>query len=54
MKPLLLIALAAAILGGCAKQPTVQTTMYNDWRTGTDYTPYRSIPSVLYCDDCRF
>jgi uncharacterized lipoprotein YajG len=52
----ILIALAAlvslAVLSGCATKP--DTTMYNDWRTGTSYTPYRTITSTIQCDDCRY
>lgn len=53
MKPLLFVALAAAVLAGCANQAPAPVSLHNDWRTGTDYSPYRSIPTVLHCDDCR-
>lgn len=52
MKRLVLACLVVAALAGCAAQPA-PLTMHNDWRTGTDYSPYRSIPTVLHCDDCR-
>jgi hypothetical protein len=51
MKKLLLTILAVATLGGCASQQPLN--MSNDWRTGTDQTPYRSIPTALICDDCK-
>lgn len=51
MKKLLLILIATAALGGCASQQPL--SMKNDWRTGTDQTPYRSISTVLICDDCN-
>lgn len=54
MKRFLLTLLAAAALGGCATQPRDEPlSMANDWRTGTDQTPYRSLEPVLVCDGCR-
>lgn len=43
-----------AILAGCAGAPQQSSSMASDWRTGTDYTPYRTIPVVLQCVDCRY
>ena len=51
MKKLLLILIITATLGGCASPQPLG--MRNDWRTGTDQTPYRSIPTALICDDCN-
>ena len=54
MKKLLNISAFAALvaLSGCASPPG--NSMVEDQRTGTDYSPYRSIPSVLLCDDCQY
>lgn len=55
MKRFLLAWALMTLLAGCATQTVPQKiTMENDWRTGTDQTPYRSIPTVLLCDDCRY
>lgn len=43
---------ALSAMGGCATRP--EPSMRNDWRTGTDYTPYRTIPAAIQCDDCRY
>ncbi len=48
-----LAAVISAFLCGCAARPQ-DATAQNDWRAGTDYSPYRSIPVVLQCDDCRY
>lgn len=50
MKKLFLILAVFAALGGCASQQPL--SMNNDWRTGTDQSPYRSIPTALLCDGC--
>lgn len=46
---LLLILITTATLGGCTSQWPL--SMRNDWRTGTNQTPFRSIPTALICDD---
>lgn len=51
MKSLLALLLAAT-LAGCATAPE-PVAMHNDRRTGTDYSPYRSIATAIQCDDCR-
>lgn len=50
MKKLALSLVAAIMLAGCATQQ--QLNMKNDWRTGTDQSPYRSIAPAIICDDC--
>lgn len=51
---LLAVAVAAvALLAGCAMKPA-EPSMRTDWRTGTDHSPYRSIPAAIQCDDCRY
>lgn len=55
-KRLILAAMAVVmggVLGGCASRQA-EDPMRSDWRTGTDYSPYRSIPAVVQCDDCRY
>ncbi len=51
MKKILILAVAT-ILGGCVAQQQ-PINMRNDGRTGSDQTPYRSIPAVLICDGCK-
>lgn len=46
-------AMVAGLLGGCAARGDGDA-MRSDWRTGTDYSPYRSIQAVVQCDDCRY
>lgn len=55
MKTIWLALCVGAVLSGCAVQKAVQApvSMGNDWRIGTDQTPYRSIAPVLLCDGCR-
>lgn len=48
----LFIVLCAASLAACASQQPL--TIKNDWRTGTDQTPYRSLAPAIVCDDCRY
>ena len=50
-KYILFSVFAAWVLGGCATQ--AQVSMRNDWRTGTDQSPYRSVSPAIVCDDCR-
>ncbi len=55
MNPVLIAALTAAVLctlGGCATKS--EPAARYDWRTGTDATPYRTIPALIQCDDCRY
>lgn len=52
MKKLLLVILVVGLVG-CAAAPA-KVTMENDWRTGTEYSPYRSSDAVLQCSDCRY
>ncbi|WP_022978935.1 hypothetical protein [Ideonella sp. B508-1] len=48
-----IITLAAlGALGGCATKQ--ELTMRNDPRVGTDFSPYRTIPAAIQCDDCRY
>jgi len=51
MKKLLFMILAAVALNGCASQ--APSGMKSDWRTGTDQSPYRSIPTAIVCDACK-
>lgn len=50
----LFVALAILLVGvpACSTQ-TPKPSMGNDWRTGTDHTPYRSVPAVIQCDGCE-
>lgn len=53
MRAAIMIMLAVMGLAGCASQPVVEPiTMYNDWRVGTEQTPYRTIAPVLICQGC--
>lgn len=47
----LLICLA---LSACATAPQKPLAMGADTRTGTDFSPYRSIAPAIQCDDCRY
>lgn len=50
------LALAVALLvamTGCVTTPA-PVTIRNDPRTGTEHSPYRSVPVVIQCDDCRY
>ena len=51
---LALAALAVAFMTiGCATG-SGKTSKRTDGRTGTDASPYRSVPTVILCDDCRY
>lgn len=49
----LLTLMAAMFSSGCATHDHA-VTIFNDWRTGTEFSPYRSIPAAIQCDDCRY
>lgn len=50
--PALAALVAALLLAGCATPaPPARKT---DPDEGTNFSPYRSIPPVLLCDDCRY
>ena len=54
MRKLLSLFFAVALVG-CASAPEPMATQASkeDWRAGTDYSPYRSISPVIVCDECR-
>ena len=49
---ILTFAMLLASASGCATH-TPKPSMANDWRTGTDHTPYRSVPAAIQCDGCE-
>lgn len=51
---ILMLTLVAAVLQGCATAPQKALNMAADPRTGTDFSPYRSIAPAIQCDDCRY
>jgi len=53
MKRFILASVVIACLGGCAAASR-PISMENDWRTGTDHTPYRSIAPAIQCDSCKY
>lgn len=51
MKTFLTILSMAFVLAGCSAPQA--TGLRADPRTGTDASPYRTIPAAIQCDDCR-
>jgi len=47
-------ALVLVCVSGCATKVPEPTPLRSDWRTGTDFSPYRTIPTAIQCDDCRY
>ncbi|WP_156443848.1 hypothetical protein [Burkholderia savannae] len=50
MKRLILVVLAVVTIAGCAESKPI--TMHNDWRSGTNQSPYRTVPTALICTSC--
>jgi len=47
-------ALCAALFVACAAPCSSKDSMLADPYVGSETSPYRSIPAVVYCDDCRY
>ena len=53
MKGIAALVLVAALVSGCASYSTpIAAAAAADARTGTEHTPYRSMPTALQCGDC--
>jgi hypothetical protein len=50
---LLMVAVTVALASGCAG-PAKTAGWRADSRAGTDLSPYRTMPVVIQCSDCRY